>query len=115
MPNLVALTREVSPAIADCEITHVSRVAISLEKARAQHRAYERALETLGCSVHRLPAGPDMPDSVFIEDVAVVLDNVAIITRPGAESRRVECAAVEEALAPFRPLARIEPPGTLDG
>ncbi len=115
MPNLVALTREVSPGIALCELTHQPRVAIDLEKTRAQHRQYERALEASGCSVRRLPAGPDMPDSVFIEDVALVLDRIAIITRPGADSRRVECAGVEEALAPFRAIARIEPPGTMDG
>jgi dimethylargininase len=112
---MLALTREVSPAIVHCELTHLARVPIDLGKAMEQHAAYERALEWLGCRVRRLPAGPDMPDSVFIEDVAVVLDEVAIITRPGAESRRIERPVVEAALAPLRPLAIIEAPGTIDG
>ena len=115
MPRLVALTRDVSPAIAQCELTHLSRVAIDLDKARAQHEDYERALSTLGCAVHRLASGPGMPDSVFIEDTAIVLDELAIVTRLGAESRRVECAAVESALSPYRTIARIDPPGALDG
>lgn len=113
--SLVALTRAISPAIARCELTHLSRVAIDLERARVQHDGYERALRALGCAVHRLPAGPEMPDAVFIEDVAIVLDGLAVITRPGAASRRVEREAVAQALAPYRPLAHIEAPGTLDG
>jgi dimethylargininase len=116
MSDLVALTREASPAIARCELTHLSRVPIDLDKARTQHEDYERALTALGCTVHRLPSGPEMPDSVFIEDVAIVLDELAIVARPGAPSRRVECAAVEDGLAPYRTtVVRIEPPGTLDG
>jgi dimethylargininase len=111
----IALTRAVSPAIGRCELTHLSRVAIDAEKAAAQHAAYERALERLGCSVQRVSAEADMPDSVFIEDVAIVLDEMAILTRPGAESRRPEVAAVGDALRAHRPLSWIEPPGTMDG
>jgi dimethylargininase len=113
--SLKALTREVSPAITRCELTHLAREPIDLDTARAQHEGYERALEALGCSVQRLPSGQDMPDSVFIEDVAIVLDAVAVITRPGAPSRRAECAVVEEALTAYRPIVRIEAPGTVDG
>jgi dimethylargininase len=69
----------------------------------------------MGCLVERLPAGPDMPDSVFIEDAAVVLDEVAIVTRPGAPSRRVETPGVAAALASRRPIVQIQPPGTVDG
>lgn len=111
----IALTRDISPALRDCELTHLAREPIDVERARRQHDAYERALAGLGCAVRRLPAGPEMPDSVFIEDVAVVLDEVAVITRPGAESRRAETPAVANALAAYRPLLRIEAPGTLDG
>ena len=113
--SLVALTREISPALRDCELTHLDRAPIDVERARRQHEAYERALAGLGCAVHRLPAGAEMPDSVFIEDVAVVLDEVAVITRPGAVSRRAETEGVADALAAYRPLLRIEAPGTLDG
>jgi dimethylargininase len=111
----LALTREVSPAIARCELTHLNRRPIDLDKARAEHAAYERRLVDAGCTVVRLPADDRLPDSVFVEDAAVVFEEVAIITRPGAESRRPETPAVAEVLAPYRPIGRIEPPGTLDG
>lgn len=114
-PALVALTREVGPALADCELTYRSREPFDLGRAREQHRAYEDALERLGCTVHRLPADPDAPDCVFVEDTAVVLDDVAVIARPGAASRRRETAPVAAALSAWRDLASIEPPGTLDG
>jgi dimethylargininase len=113
--SLVALTRAISPAITRCELTHLSRVPIDLERAVAQHAAYERALGAIGCIVERLEAGDEMPDSVFIEDTAVVFDEVAIVTRPGAESRRGETEAVAQALQPHRPIVRIEPPATIDG
>ncbi len=112
---LVAITREVSPAITDCELTHLERTPIDFDVALAQHTAYEAVLADLGCRVERLPAEPDFPDSVFVEDVAVVLDGVAVITRPGAASRRGERSTIEQALEPFRPLVRIETPGILDG
>ena len=101
--------------MASCELTHLARVPIDLDRARAQHRDYEQALADAGCRVERLPAGPDMPDAVFVEDIAVVFDELAIITRPGAESRRVEVPAIAAALEPHRTLSFIEPPGTLDG
>jgi len=109
------LTRDVSAAITRCELTHLAREPIDLQRARRQHEAYEQGLRNAGCDVVRLAAGDDMPDSVFIEDIAVVFDELAIVTRPGAESRRVETAAVVEALVAYRPLAYIEPPGTIDG
>jgi dimethylargininase len=112
---LIALTREVSPGIAQCQLTHLERTPIDLELARAQHDAYERCLGTAGCVVQRLEATPDLPDSVFIEDTAVVFDELAVITRPGAPPRRDETIAVAEAIGPHRPVRRIEPPGTLDG
>jgi len=115
MSGLIAITRDVSPAFASCELTHLQRVAIDVDRAMAQHAEYERALETLGCSVFRIAAGPEMPDSVFIEDAAVVLDEIAIITRPGAASRRLETVGVADVLSAFRPLMRIDPPGTMDG
>lgn len=110
-----AITREVGPAITRCELTHLARAPIDVERARAQHAAYEACLAALGCTLHRLPGAPDLPDAVFVEDCAIVLDEIAILTRPGAASRRPETAAVERALAPLRPIARIAPPATLDG
>ena len=113
--SIVALTRDVSPAIARCELTHLERTAIDLATARQQHDAYERCLSSAGCVVQHLDADADMPDSVFVEDIAVVFDEIALITRPGAESRRRETAAVAEAVAHHRPVRRVESPGTLDG
>ena len=115
MGSLVAVTRAVSPQMAACQLTHVPRLPIDIALAVEQHAEYERTLERLGCKIHRLPAGADMPDSVFIEDTAVVLEEIAIIMRPGAESRQEETAAVEEWLKQRILTARIEPPATLDG
>lgn len=111
----LAITREISAAIENCELTHLDRTPIDLARARAQHEAYEDVLRELGYEVHRLPTDDTMPDSVFIEDTALVLDELAVITRPGAESRRPETAAVAEAVRTHRPVAAILAPGTLDG
>jgi len=110
-----AVTREVSPSLGRCELTHLERTPIDLGMARAQHAWYEAVLESLGCSLVRLPADPELPDSVFIEDTAIVLDEVAVLTRPGAPSRQAETAAVARALELHRPLLRLEAPATLDG
>jgi dimethylargininase len=112
---LLALTRALSPRLAEGELTHLERSPIDLEAAHAQHAAYVRALAALGCEVRAVEAAPEYPDSVFIEDTAVVFDEIAVIARPGAESRRGETTAVERALQPLRPLAHIVAPGTLDG
>ena len=101
--------------MARCELTHLPRTPIDIERVVAQHAGYERALAQLGCAVRRLPAGDDLPDAVFIEDAAVVLDELAVIMRPGALARRAEVAPVADALRAYRPLGRIEPPGTMDG
>ena len=69
----------------------------------------------LGCTLRRLPEEPDLPDSVFVEDAAVVLDNLAVITRPGTSQRRDETLSVAAALTAYRPLYSISAPGTLDG
>lgn len=111
----VAITRDVSPGFDRCELTHLERTPIDLDLACLQHQAYEDCLAVLGCQVHRLTSEPDLPDSVFVEDIALVLDEVAVITRPGAASRRPEVPAVAGALAGYRGLLFIEPPGTLDG
>src|SRR3954452_10060102 len=115
MAGPVAITRAVSSALAACELTYQSRVPIDVEMARAQHRAYQDALTAAGYRVEQLDADGSMPDSVFVEDTAIVFDELALITRPGAESRRRELPAIAAALAAYRELATIEPPGTVDG
>jgi dimethylargininase len=96
-------------------LTHLERERIDYERAVQQHAAYEACLERLGCRVERLPDAPELPDSVFVEDAAVVFDEIAVIARPGAASRRPEVDAMAAALRPHRPLVSIESPGTLDG
>ncbi len=113
--NALALVREVSPSIVRCELTHLAREPIDYQLARDQHAAYIRALESLDCRIEFLPPEPELPDAVFVEDTAVVLDEVAVITRPGAESRRGETDSVTTALARYRPLHSIVPPARLDG
>jgi dimethylargininase len=112
---LTAITREVSPAIVNCELTFIQRQPIELAKAEQQHRAYERLLEKCGARVITLPAEPALPDSMFVEDPAIVLDELAIIFPLGTESRRAEAASLAHALSKFRKLARIELPGTAEG
>ena len=111
----IAITRGVSAGIGACELTHLEREAIDVARARAQHRAYEETLVRAGCRVESLPALDDLPDSVFVEDVAIVLDEIAIVTRPGAESRRPETAHIAPVLAQHRRVTFIQAPGTLDG
>ena len=111
----LCITREVSPAMNQCELTHLERQPIDISLAREQHHAYEEALAALGCEILRLPPEPDLPDSVFVEDTALVFPEAAVITRPGADSRKPECASIETALTPYRPIRKIEAPATLDG
>jgi dimethylargininase len=112
---MLAFTRPVPSSIANCELTHLERQPIDAANAARQHAEYENALRSLDCTVRQLAALHEHPDSVFVEDAAVVLDDCAIITRPGAESRRREVESVAEALHPLRRLYHIEAPGTLDG
>src|SRR5579872_3608995 len=98
-----------------CELTHQPRVPIDVGRVEAQHAEYERVLAELGCAVRRLASSPEIPDAIFIEDAAVVLDEIAIVTRPGAASRRAETPLVADMLGDYRPLGRIEAPGTMDG
>jgi dimethylargininase len=112
---LLALTRAVPRSIDRCELTHLARTPIDYARAVAEHDQYEAALRAMGCCVERLPAAPDFPDSVFVEDTAVVFDDLAVIARPGAPSRRGELEASVAGLSRHRRLAFIQPPGTLDG
>jgi dimethylargininase len=111
----VALTREVSPLLEKCELTHLSREPIDVHRAKEQHKYYEKALEQLGFTIRRLPETPHLPDGVFVEDTAVVFPEFAIITRPGAESRRGEAETMAGVLREYRELYYLREPGILDG
>lgn len=111
----IAITRAPEPDLEPAGSRSHDWEGIDPERALDQHEAYENLLTELGCLVRRLPPRPPLPDSIFVEDTAVVLDNIAIITRPGAASRRGETGDVARILAAYRELHRIKPPGTLDG
>jgi len=111
----LAITRAVNPRIAQCELTFLQRRPIDPARAAAQHDVYERLLEAHGCTIVHVADVPEMPDGVFVEDAAIVMDDIVIITRPGAASRRGETESVAEVLERYRPLRRIEAPATLDG
>jgi dimethylargininase len=111
----LALTREVSPRINRCALTFIERQPIDYNRAVAQHQEYCRLLEKLGLEVLRIPADAALPDCCFVEDTAVVLDELAVIARLGSEARRAESKAVEAALASHRTLVRMEAPATLEG
>ena len=112
---MIAITREVSRSIIHCELTHLARQPIDIQRARAQHAEYEAALKELGLAVLSLPEEPALADSVFVEDTALVLDECAIILRPGADSRRPETESIAKALSPYRKLFTIQAPARVDG
>jgi dimethylargininase len=111
----IAVTRHVSSRFNECELTHLAREPIDVDLARRQHHIYEQALVSLGCQLVRLAEQTDLPDSVFVEDAAVVLPELAVIARPGADSRKPETESIAHALHPYRNLLFIEPPATVDG
>lgn len=115
MRHNTAIVRGVPRSIDRCELSHLDRSPIHYEIAEKEHAEYVRALVELGCRVVNLPVLDDLPDSVFVEDTAVVVDELAIVTRPGAESRRDEVETIAPTLAEYRPLVRIIAPATLDG
>jgi len=112
---LTAITRQVSPGINQCELSFHERQPIDVEKAIDQHTAYERLLSELGVRVVQLAAEPGLPDAVFVEDPAVVVDEVAVVSRMGAVSRRPETKSVVAALSLYRPLEFLTEPATLEG
>jgi dimethylargininase len=111
----IAITRKISPRFNECEITHIDRTPIDVKVAEAQHNQYINALQELNCEVIELNAEKDLPDSVFVEDTAFILPEVAVITRPGADSRKPEIETIIQALSPYKKLIQVKEPATVDG
>jgi dimethylargininase len=111
----LAITRKISPRFNECEITHIDRTPINMEIAEIQHNEYIKALQALNCDVIELPAEKDLPDSVFVEDTAFILPEVAVITNPGADSRKPEIDTIIQALLPHKKLVQVTAPATVDG
>src|SRR5512144_2927554 len=115
MRTTTAIVRGVSTSLARCELTYLEREPIDVPRAVAQHAAYADLLRALGLDVVEIPADDAFPDACFVEDAVVVLDEAALLTMPGAASRRGELPAVEAALARFRPVERTRLPATIEG
>lgn len=114
------LVRRPSPALADGELTHLDRAPVDPELALRQWQGYVDAFAAHGWTVHEIAPADDHPDGVFVEDTVVVFDDLAVLTSPGAASRRGEVHTTEEAFAALPPavrpeLTRITEPGHLDG
>lgn len=113
--NVVALLRDVPDSMGDCELTWQQRATIDIDLARQQHRAYAQALRDAGLQVLRLPADPAFPDCNFVEDIAMDVGGVLILTSPGADSRRGERPAVLEALRTVGDVIQMPDDMRLDG
>lgn len=112
----VALVRSPGPRLAEGIVTHLARTPIDVNVARRQHDAYVAALTSHGWATRVVAPADSSPDSVFVEDTVVVCEDLAIITRPGAPTRRPETEGVEEVVRDLGlSVHRIEAPGTLDG
>src|SRR5207248_5572817 len=112
---LTAITREVSESINDCKLSFHARQPIDVAKAIAQHKEYRACLANLGVRVASLPSEPELSDAVFVEDPAVVVDEVAVIPIMGTASRRPEARSLADALSRYRPIKFLREPTTLDG
>lgn len=112
MPVIV---RPPGASFPNCALTFLERSAIDLELALEQHAGFVEALRAAGQEVLSLPALDSLPDACFVEDPAVVLDEVAVITRPALAARRQERASLEAELGRLRPIVHIEAPATLEG
>ena len=97
-------------------LTTVDLGAPDLERARKQHEAYCQTLESCGLTIIRLAADEEHPDSTFVEDTAILTARGAVITRPGAPSRRAETNHIAPLIRDYFPTVHlIEEPGTIDG
>jgi dimethylargininase len=113
--GIMALTHVPSPNMGNCQLTHLPRVPIDYGLAVRQHEAYCRMLRDCGAEVRTLDVNRDLPDCTFIEDTAIVLDEVALLGSLGTEARRSEPAGIEPELRKYREVQRIESPATLEG
>ncbi len=112
---MIAITHVPSPKMEQCERTCVARTPIDYWRAARQHEEYCRMLRACGADVVTLDINRDLPDCAFVEDTAIVLDEVAVLASMGAESRRAEPAGIELELGKYREIHRVETPATIEG
>ncbi|GAA2237965.1 N(G),N(G)-dimethylarginine dimethylaminohydrolase [Rarobacter faecitabidus] len=110
------LVRRPSPALAEGELTHFERVPVDYDLALRQWQQYVAALDAAGFAPIELAPADDQPDGVFVEDTVVLLGSVAVLTNPGADSRKGEIDSMANALSDLGfEIHRISAPGTLEG
>lgn len=111
----VVLTRQPAASIPTFEVTFVERQLPDVLLAAQQHAGYCEHLRSLGYQVTVLDAVPELPDSIFVEDTAVLFPELAVLTRPGASSRQPEVALIAETVATLKPVVQLTAPATLEG
>jgi dimethylargininase len=112
---MLALTHAPSPQMDACELTYIARAPVDHALAARQHADYCQMLQRCGAEVHRLTANLALPDCAFIEDTAIVLDEIAVLASMGAASRRAEPPGIEPELRKYREVVRVELPATIEG
>ncbi len=112
---MIAITHVPSPHMEQCQRFYVPPSPIDYDRAARQHEQYCRVLRECGAQVRTLHVNRHLPDCAFIEDTAIVLDEVAILASMGAESRRAEPAGIESELQRYRVVHRVELPATIEG
>ena len=110
-----AFTHRPSPLLGECQLTFIDRQPIDIDRTSAQHATYCASLQAAGIQVQVLETSLDLPDSAFVEDCAVILDELALLTRPGSPARQPEVERLAPLIARVRPVVRMGPPATLDG
>lgn len=112
---VIAITRPTGEELRDCQLTHIERTDIDVVRAGAQHDDYLAVLRALDVHVIELPRLPGHPDAVFVEDTVLVLPEIAVLLRPGADSRLGELPSMAEAMAGYRECVEMPVPARLDG
>ncbi len=110
-----ALTRQPAKSFVNCEVSYIQREGIDFQHAVRQHEGYCRALKQMGVEVETLPPEDPYPDSVFVEDNAIILDELAVVTSMGPGSRQGEPALLVPVLSRYRRIVHIAPPATIEG
>ncbi|MBV9123021.1 MAG: dimethylargininase [Planctomycetes bacterium] len=112
---MIAITHVPSPAMEHGQRTHIGRAPIDFDRAVRQHQEYCRLLRHGGAEVRTLDIYRDLPDCAFIEDTALVLDELALLASMGVDSRRAEVAGIESELRKYREVKRIPLPALIEG
>ena len=110
-----AIVRGIPNTFQDCVTISHNTPKINVELARQQHETYCTTLEQLGLKLIRIEADDALPDCCFTEDIAIVFNDLAIITSPGTPSRVAETVEMEKIVAPLKKIYHLSPPATLDG